>query len=215
MADINLTKISGRYLLERPALRSVFRKGLINYSSLARQIIKDLKDQGLGEKNFDAIVVALRRYYDKVSRDYNPDSKILNLLNKSNLEVRNKVMVVVISKGYYYELIEDIQKKAKQSNELFHVIEGVNAVTIISNEEYAVPLKLALKSKIQRLTKGLVEVIIRSPESLEDIPGVMGLVYSILAENNINIVETMSCWTDTIIIINQQDLSEVMNLLSF
>ena len=42
------------------------------------------------------------------------------------------------------------------------------------------------------------------------IPGVMGHICSILGENDVNIIETSSCWTDTIIVIKKEHLAKTI-----
>ena len=43
----------------------------------------------------------------------------------------------------------------------------------------------------------------------------MGYLCSLLGENGINIVEEMSCWTDTIFLVQEKDLGRIMELLKF
>lgn len=209
---MNITKTVELYVQSRPSLKDILKRGLVNYSALSRTIIIDLE---LKKQNFDAIVTALRRLYEKFSRENKEESKIMMLLKHSKLEIHNKVVVIITSKGSYWDFIEEIQKRAKRNNDTFQVVEGVNDATIITSEDYLEELRKALRHKIKKINKDLVEVILKSPESLEEVPGVMGFIYSLFSENNINIVETMSCWTDTIFVIDQKDLPVLMKMFNF
>lgn len=51
-------------------------------------------------------------------------------------------------------------------------------------------------------------------ESLETVSGVVASVYRLFAMNDINIREEMSCWTDIMIIIDEQDIGKAMQVLS-
>ncbi|HDO19617.1 MAG TPA: hypothetical protein ENG74_02695 [Thermoplasmatales archaeon] len=64
-----------------------------------------------------------------------------------------------------------------------------------------------------KINKGLALIIIRSPKDIENTPGVLSYIYSLFAENGINIVETMSCWTDTILVVDEKDVARVMEFL--
>jgi len=63
--------------------------------------------------------------------------------------------------------------------------------------------------------KNLVEITIKSPEDIETTPGAYAYLCSLFGENNINIVETLSCWTDTIFLIKEEDAGKVINLMKF
>ena len=56
---------------------------------------------------------------------------------------------------------------------------------------------------------------IKSPEDIETTPGAYAYLCSLFGENNINIVETLSCWTDTIFLIKEEDAGKVINLMKF
>ena len=105
--------------------------------------------------------------------------------------------------------------KVKRKNELFRIIEGINAITIITSEEFLERIKELFRNKIIKINKDLVEVTVKSSEELEELPGVMAYLYSLFGEKGINIVETMSCWTDTIFVIEEKDLVAVMDMLRF
>ena len=95
------------------------------------------------------------------------------------------------------------------------MIEGVSAITLITVEEFGKEVKKLLKHYILEETSGLVEVVLKSPPAIEETAGIMGYLYSLLGENGINIVETMSCWTDTLFVIHEKDLGKAMELLKF
>jgi len=52
---MNIKKAVFAYIEGRPSIKDCLKKGLINYSSLTRQIIKDL---GITEDDFDATLIA-------------------------------------------------------------------------------------------------------------------------------------------------------------
>jgi len=46
---MNITKLSEKYINEHPSIKDCVRKGLINYSSLTRQIASELAE-GISER---------------------------------------------------------------------------------------------------------------------------------------------------------------------
>jgi len=209
---MNITKLTESYIAEHPSVKDCLKKGLINYSSLTRQICKDLD---LDKKNFDAVLIACRRYYRKIGKETVLENKIIKILKDSKLEVKTKIVVVLIEKDVYYGHLIELQKEVKKKAELFHIIEGSNTITVITSYEFLDVVKKLFKNKIIKITENLAEVTLKSSEDLENTPGVVAYLSSLLAENGINIVETMSTWTDTLFVIAEKDISKVMELLSF
>jgi len=209
----NITKLTESYIAEHPSIKDCLRKGLINYSSLTRKICKDLNLDL--KKNFDAILIASRRYHRKVSKGTVLENKIIKILKDSKLEVKNKIVVVLVEKDIYYGHLIELQKEIKKKSELLHIIEGSNTMTIITSYEFLDAVKKLFKNKIIKITENLAEVTLKSSEDLEKTLGVIAYLSTLLAENGINIIETMSTWTDTLFVIAEKDIPKVMELLRF
>ena len=210
---MSITKLTEHYIAEHPSVNDCLKKGLINYSSLTRNICKDLNLDL--NKNFDAVLIACRRYYRKVSKEPVLEDKIINILKDSKLEVKTKIVVVLVEKNIYYGNLIELQKEVKKKSELFHIIEGSNTTTIITAHEFLGVVKKLFKNKIIKISEGLAEVILKSSEDMENTPGVVAHLSTLLAENGINIIETMSTWTDTLFVIAEKDIARVMGLLRF
>ncbi|MBU1020406.1 MAG: ACT domain-containing protein [Firmicutes bacterium] len=209
---MNVSKETENYVLSFSSIKDALKKGLINYSKLSRQIIKDTE---LNPKDFDAVLVALRRLEYKLRKKKSFEKQIRTLLKNTKLEIKNKMMVCIIEKNVFHNNVLELQKDIKGLKGDVRVVEGVQAITMITSQEFEELVDNYFKLKIIKKTKNLIEIILRSPESLEEVPGVMGYLYSLFAEQGINIVETMSCWTDTIFIIEKRDLDKTIKMLTF
>ena len=209
----NITKLTEQYIAEHPSVKDCLKKGLINYSSLTRKLCKDL-DLDL-KKNFDAILIACRRYQRKVSKEVVLENKIIKILKASKLEVKTKIVVFLVEKDIYYGHMIELQKEIKNKSELLHIIEGSKTITVITSYEFLSVVKKLFKNKIIKISENLAEVTLKSSEDLEETVGVIAYLSNLLAENGINIIETMSTWTDTLFVISEKDIPKVMELLSF
>ena len=87
--------------------------------------------------------------------------------------------------------------------------------TIITSEKHIKDLKLLFGNSIIKISKNLVMITIKSPKDMEDTPGVIAYIYSLFAANGVNVVEQMSCWTDTIFVISEDDIATAMRFLKF
>jgi len=210
---MNITKLTESYINTHPSIKDCVRKGLINYSALTRKIAEDSSLE-LSD-NFDAILIACRRYFRKVKKEGVLEDKILSILKASKLEVKNKIIVALIEKDVYFGHLLELQKIIKNKAELFHVIEGSNTMTLITAQEFKDDIKKLFKTKIIKISENLAEVTLKSSKDMEDTPGVLAYLTTLLAENGINIIETMSTWTDTLFVISEEDIAKVMGVLKF
>lgn len=210
---MNITKVTEKYVNEHPSIKDCLRKGMINYSALTRKIAEDLNLDL--KKNFDAILIACRRYFRKVKKEDILEKKIIDILRQSKLEVKNKIIVVVVEKDIYFNHLIELHKEVKKKAEIFHIIEGSKTITLITIDEFLEHIKRLFKNKILRVTENLAEINLKSSEELEKTPGVIAYLTTLLAENGINIVETMSTWTDTLFVISENDIAKVMGILKF
>ena len=210
---VNVTKLTEDYISEHPYVKDCLKKGLINYSSLTRQICSDL-DLNV-KKNFDAVLIACRRYFRKIKSEASTEKKIVDILKGSKIEVKNKINSIILEKNIVFANLLELEKEAKKFLETFHIIEGTASITIITTDDFSKKVKQVFRNKIIKEYPNLVEVILKSPREIVTTAGVISYIYSLLGENDINVVDTLSSWTDTIFLVEEKDLSTVMEFLRF
>jgi len=208
---VNITKITEEFVNQHPSIKDCLRQDLINFSKLSRKIQheKDIK-------NFEAIVIASRRLKEKiVHQEDRLEKKLIYLLKNSKIEVKNKIIVTVIEKNIFFDHIIELQEAIAKKNDIFHVIQGSDTITIITPDSYLPQIKSKFKHKILKISEDLIEVALKTEESIEETPGWVAYLTTRLAENNINIIETMSAWTETIFVLHKEDIAKTMDLLQF
>jgi len=184
------------YIKQRPFLKEILREGTVNYSALARKItievFGDIKKQ-------NAVKMALVRMGKQIDEVHEAlEEKILDLLKKSSITIKSKVVVAIAKRE-----IEEIKP-------LSYARSGNHITYIVSQSEFdRIPKKLLWKSE-----ENLNLIIIESPEDLEDIPGVIAHILDSLASEGINVVEFISCYTDTILVVRQADTARAYHILS-
>ena len=207
------TELTEKYISEHLSIKDCLKEGIINYSKLSRKIAKDL---GIEKKSsMESILIACRRYEAKIKNEKILEDKILEILRKSELEIKNKIIVCIIEKTRYLNKILEIEKKIQKKADTFYAIEGSKVFTIITSEQHFEYLKSIFEKGILKTTASLAMITIKSPIELETTPGVNAFIYSKFREHGINIIEQMSCWTDTIIVISEEHIATVMKFLKF
>ena len=210
---MNITKLAEQHIRQHPSIKDALQKGLINYSSLTRMIARENNLDIKG--NFDAILIACRRFAYKIKKEKSQEHDILDVLKKSKTEVKNKIIAAVVAQSTCPDGLIELQKKAKKAGELFNVVQGSSSFTILTAADFKEEIQKLFKGKILRLNENLAAFILKSHEELEDVPGVLSYLSSLLAENGINVVEQMSCWTDTLFVVGEKDAGKAMELMRF
>ena len=204
------SKTVEEYIRSHPQIKSCLKGDLINLSSLARQITEELKLTN--KTSFDATLIAIRRFNEKLSKEKVNDKKIGDLLRKSSLEIKSKISIFTLQKATPLDRIDKLQEVLRKENCTFYVLEGSDNYTLIMDDRFASEAETKLVHYIIKLHRGLSMLNIKSPKDIQQIPGVLAYLTNIFSENGINIMEFMSCWTDTLFIIDSKDLGKAITL---
>jgi hypothetical protein len=198
------------YIDARPVVRDALAMGIVNLSALTRRI-RD--ETGLGSE--EAVLVACRRYTPKHAQpDY--EAGIRKVLDKSKLEVRTRIATLTLHASWKASSrLEKALGQQQGASHPVHVLHGSESITIITDESLLAEMRQALgDDDAIKETKGLVELNIRSPDSIEDVPGVLAFVASTMAGRGINFLEVISCYKDNIFIIEEADLFQAFQVLN-
>ncbi|MFH1127365.1 MAG: hypothetical protein ABIG84_05905 [archaeon] len=205
------TELTEKYIREHASIKDCLRKGLINYSALSRLIAKEYE---LGNKmSNEAILVAARRFKDKIKHKPIED-KILSLFKNSNIEIKNNVVIFTLEKYVYPDSLIDIEKKIKKAKALFFSIEGAKTITLIVQKQSESLIDADFKKYIVSKEENLSLVTITSP-GIERTPGAVYYISGLFFDNEINILEFMSCYDDTLIVIDSKDVDRAIRFLNF
>lgn len=198
------------YIDAHPSIKDCISKDLINYSSLARLIMKEI-----GVKNEEAVMIACRRYAAKLGR-HDHESAILDILRKSRLEMKTKICIVTAKNDWtVLHRLEDIFKKLLNEKSTMQVIQSTHAITVIADENLKEDVIESVgHGNILKVRDRLVEIAVKSPETIVETSGVFAYLAANLADAGINIVETVSCYTDTIFIVDEANMIEAYSVLS-
>jgi len=207
---MNITKLTEKYIAENPSIKDCIKKGLINYSALTRLICEKNKID-----KFDAVLIACRRYFYKVKTKNTHQDEIIKLVKNVKLRIRNKIMVAILEKPKDMEKIYLFQKKVKKEKCDFNLIEGEDVIILITNSNYKSEINEKFKLQIIEINSNLAQITMIFDPDIETVSGVVNYIYGLLSENGINVREEMSCWTDLMIIIDDDDMAKTMKVLSF
>jgi len=179
------------YLRNKPYLLEALEKGIVNLSELSRQIQLELKTS-----NTSAVKAALRRFSAELQRHKQKrEEKVLQVLRRSGIAVYDKKSVMITTKE----------------------IDAKNGLKVDLLDKHVYLLDRSdLPERVNALVKheDCTMIVIHSPEELEATPGVVAFLATLLAEQNVNIIEFISCWTETIMVVEKKDSLKAYEVLS-
>jgi hypothetical protein len=179
------------HLRNKPYLLEALEKGIVNLSELSRQIQKELKIS-----NTSAVKAALRRFSEELQKHKQKrEEKVLQILKRSSIAVYDRKSVMITSK--------EINTKNGMKVDLLGKF-----VYLLDRGD--------IPERINTLVKhdSCTMIVMHSPEELEATPGVVAFLTALLAEQNVNIIEFISCWTETIIVVEKKDSLKAYEVLS-
>ncbi|MCI0480617.1 MAG: hypothetical protein L0213_03395, partial [Candidatus Dadabacteria bacterium] len=186
-------------------------QGLVNYSALARHIAEEMDLNGSVSE--DAIMMAVRRYRDRI-RDEMTEGDIIELFKGSNLEIKNNVITYTLEKTLYPDRLIEAEKEIRRERELFLAIEGTRTITVIVQEQNRELIEESFRNAILSKKAKQSLITISSP-GIEHTPGAISYVSGLFFENEVNIEELISCYDETLIIIDSRDTGKMVQKMGF
>jgi aspartokinase len=182
-----------------------------NISALAR-IMKPQIDQLLSKNtSIESIITALKR-----SRyDYDVRQKpIASILAASTITVNTDVAKVSARKSK--KTIEKVAKAMIQGvGNFISISESIMSITLVFDDLLLQDVKVMFASEdILEIENGLAAIIVQSPEDIIKTPGCAIAFYNQLARRHINIEDTVSCYTDTIVLVKMEQVGKAFNALT-
>ena len=175
----------------RPSLLDALKMQIVNYSALARMLQTEI-----GEGSLEAVKAAIIRVSDELETENSlREEMVLSILRESVVRLQDKISVIISSE----ELDIPYIVTAYLTDSYVYMVDQTR-------------LKNKLPDHVQ-VSSNLVALILISPPRIEDTTGFVAFITSLLASREINIVEFLSCSTNTVIILDHADALNAFSLL--
>ena len=148
-------------------------------------------------------------------KGYREDA-VKRMLKKSRIETRTKIATITVVQGVdVLQRLGDVVEELLDENKICRLIQ-VSQGTVIIVDEGSVPrvTRKLREGQVINVGRDLVEITATSPESVEETPGLLAFLSGALASRGINIVQAMSCYTDTIFILEKEDMTGAIEVLT-
>jgi aspartokinase len=191
LCNMTIAQNVRNHLQNKPYLLEALEKGIVNLSELSRQIQEELKIE-----NMSAVKAALRRFSEELQKHKQKrEEKVLQVLKRSVMAVYDRKSVIITT--------SEINTQTGMKVDLLGKV-----VYLLDRSD--LPKRVSALVKHDNCTM----IVVHSPEELEATPGVVAFLTTLLAEQNVNIIEFISCWTETIIVVEKKDSLKAYEVLS-
>ena len=193
------------------SIQDALDRGYGNLTAIAR-VLKPVVEERLSrEVKIESLVTSLKRLrsrYKIVAKD------ILNVIMNSTVTVRTDVAKVSVEKRR--KTLEAVGSLLLGYREEFlQISESIDAITLLFDQRlYDDVIKLFRGDEVIESTANLAAIIVRSPIEIIKTPGCAASFITQLSRRHINIEDTISCYTDTIIVVSMVDASRAFAALT-
>jgi hypothetical protein len=175
----------------RPSVLDALKLGIVNYSALAR-----LLQEEIGDGSTEAVKAAVIRVAEDLGDEQRlQEEEVRTILRESKVKLQDKIAV----------LISPIKIDVPS---LFTTALTDSYVYIVDQTT----IRIELPKQVQVMSN-LVAMILLSPDKVETTPGFVAFITQLLGSRNINIIEFISCFTNTVIILDPKDALIAFSLL--
>ncbi|MGC8562605.1 MAG: hypothetical protein ACP5UZ_03165 [Thermoplasmata archaeon] len=203
-----ISKRVSEYLSSNPCAMESLQSGIVNYSSLARYLMKQLKTQ-----NFNAVLAAIKRYPERnpsLESAYKSaliESRIEAFYSMTNLTVRNSVdNFVRVSKIY-----SDIYGSGGK----IRVVQGSQGIVMVIDKKNTPEVRKKFPvDEILSFRENLAELVVISPLIIERLRGYVAYISTILAINGINVYQVASFYNDVTYIMDEGYMDSAVKVMT-
>lgn len=182
-----------------------------NFTAIAR-LIKPKVERDLGRRvNFESLVTSVKRTKPRLQL---AQGGIEGVLARSVVNVRTDVAKLNLEKSKRaLEAARNIM--ATYQEEFLQISESNTSITMIFDQKLLEEIhKKFNDSDVLDEQSDLAAIIVHSPTEIVRIPGVVLSLYAKIAENHVNIEDTVSCFTDTIVVIRMEEVARTFSTLT-
>lgn len=210
---VTVAHVVKKIIRDKPFIEEAIFLNIINYGGLADLIIPEIEEE-LGKKATHAsVMMAIRRYAEQLDKK-EFSRNILEYINDIN--VRSNLFEVTIYKtGESKNILQKIQNLPdSRKGDFLSIITGMHEISIVSNEQLEKEImRIIPKKEIKQTTKNISSITVNLSEEATEAPGLFYLITKNLALENISIIEIISTWTETSIIVKTRDAAKTFSVI--
>lgn len=203
-----ISSVVEQYIKKKPFLQSALAQGIINLTSLSRQIRPEVANI-LGKDVKDgAIVMALKRLSDDM--EFRATHRIVKVLkNIGEITVRSNLTdYTFLSSATLLAQQAKLLEKVHENQELFYTSSrGVNEINIVVSNTLDTVVETFFKEEVcTQKAENLSSVTVKLPAENVSVPGIYYFIFQRLAWEGIILYEVISTTNEFTILVNDDQV---------
>lgn len=203
-----ISKRVSEYLSSNPCAMNALQIGIVNYSSLARFLMKQLKTQ-----KYNAVLAAVKRYPET-----NPslESEYKSALKESRMEAYYSINNITLRNSpKNFEKVSGIYNQIFQKGGRIRIVQGSQGIVIVTDKKNAPEIAKQFPiEEILSIRDNLGELVIISPLIIETLRGYVAYISSILAVNGINVYQVAAFYNDITYIMDEKYMAYAVGVIT-
>ncbi len=210
-----ISSVVENYIKTKPFLLSALSQGIINLTSLSRNILPELQQELGKDVKQGAIVMALKRLSEDL--DFRLNHKIIKVLkNLGEITVRSSLsdFTFAVSDTILNKQAELISEINTYSDIFYTSSRGVSETNIVVSESVVHLVdKHFSDEKLLHRFDNLASITIKLPKDNVSTPGVYYFIFQRLAWEGIIINEVISTSYEFTVLVNDQDVDVAFKVI--
>lgn len=210
-----ISSVVEHYIKTKPFLLSALSQGIINLTSLSRNMMPELEQELGKDVKQGAVVMALKRLSEEL--DFRVNHKILKVLkNIGEITVRSSLIdyTFAVSETILDKQAALISEINKENGIFYTSSRGVNETNIVLSNSvgYLVDKHFSGEKLIQKLDN-LASITVKLPKENISIPGIYYFIFQRLAWEGIIINEVISTSNEFTILVSEEEVDVAFKVI--
>ncbi|RAR49612.1 aspartate kinase [Flavobacterium lacus] len=210
-----ISSVVEHYIKTKPFLLSALSQGIINLTSLSRNMMPELEQELGKDVKQGAVVMALKRLSEEL--DFRVNHKILKVLkNIGEITVRSSLIdyTFAVSETILDKQAALISEINKETGIFYTSSRGVNETNIVVSETvvHLVDKHFESEKLIQKL-ENLASITVKLPKENISIPGIYYFIFQRLAWEGIIINEVISTSNEFTILVSEEEVDVAFKVI--
>ncbi len=193
------------------SLQDALARDYANVSAVSRMMQPRISEKLGKEVNLESVTTSLKRLRGAYTA---ASEEIRAVIAESVVNVRTHVSKISVEKTR--KTVEAVGAMlATYQHDFLHVSESISSITLIFDQKLHNKIRESLPDSVI-LEEGddYAAIIVQSPVRIRTTPGCIINFYNQIARRHVNIEDTVSCHTDTIIVVKMREVGKAFTALT-
>ena len=196
------------------SIQDAIARDYVNLSALARLLVPKVAAK-TGKKAKDVSEVGIATALKRLQGTFTASSpRVSRVIGRSTVNVRTHVSRISVEKTK--RTLQTVsQLLSTYPDDFIQVSESLSSITLIFDQRLHARVKRSLASAdfLEEGENGAA-ITVHSPEEIQTTPGCISAFYNQLSRRKVNVEDTVSCYTDTIMVVDMKDASRAFESLT-